>query len=96
VSYLSGSNNVGGLAVDEVFGAFLGPQAYSGTEAAPLFAPTLTPFIYAISLNNGFATDYLSISAVPEPAAWLLMLAGLGMVGATLRLGRRKTAALAV
>jgi hypothetical protein len=45
-------------------------------------------------------TDYTEIdnlqidaatSAAPEPAAWALMIGGLAMIGAMLRLGRRRT-----
>ena len=37
----------------------------------------------------------LTVSSVPEPAAWALMLVGFGGLGATLRAGRRKTVAVA-
>lgn len=37
--------------------------------------------------------DNLSVSAVPEPAAWSLMILGMGGVGAALRTRRRKTVA---
>ena len=33
-----------------------------------------------------------SISAAPEPSTWALMIAGFGMIGATLRFGRRRAA----
>jgi hypothetical protein len=45
-------------------------------------------------------TDYTEIdilqvdaatSAAPEPGAWALMIGGLAMIGAMLRLGRRRT-----
>jgi hypothetical protein len=41
-----------------------------------------------------FALDNLSISKVPEPQSWALMLAGFGLVGATMR-RRRAVAAIA-
>lgn len=44
------------------------------------------------------ATEQLAISAVPEPAAWAMMIAGLGVIGAVLRRRRstaRRAAALA-
>jgi hypothetical protein len=40
-----------------------------------------------------FAVDDLSISFVPEPQSWAMMIAGFGLVGATMR--RRRTSALA-
>jgi subtilisin family serine protease len=41
-----------------------------------------------------FAVDNLSISAVPEPETWAMMLAGLGGVGLAARRRRRKAAAV--
>lgn len=47
--------------------------------------------------DPAFAIRYLSgeatLAGVPEPASWGLMILGLGAVGATLRLGRRKPVA---
>jgi hypothetical protein len=47
-------------------------------------------------VTNGFTSGYVveySRNAVPEPAAWALMIAGFGLAGTALR--RRPTAALA-
>lgn len=38
-----------------------------------------------------FEIDNLAISPVPEPATWAMMFIGLGLVGASARLRRRKT-----
>jgi hypothetical protein len=38
----------------------------------------------------------LNISAVPEPGVWAMMLAGAGLMGASLRLSKRRSSALAV
>jgi hypothetical protein len=62
--------------------SLFGAQVYSGSEAAPLFAPG--------SYAEGAGT--LTLTAVPEPAAWAIMLVGLGLVGAVTR-GRRRVAA---
>lgn len=43
--------------------------------------------------NGGVFFDSISVTAVPEPAAWALMIAGFGFTGAALR--RRRTVALA-
>ena len=43
--------------------------------------------------NDGTST--LTISAVPEPAAWVLMLVGFGALGASLRAGRKTASAAA-
>lgn len=37
------------------------------------------------SSNFGMALDNVSISAVPEPATWLMMLFGFGLIGGALR-----------
>ena len=49
----------------------------------------------ALSSNGNYVTalDNLSISSVPEPAAWALMLVGFGGLGAALRSARRKRVA---
>jgi hypothetical protein len=36
-------------------------------------------------IDNAFVT-----SAVPEPSTWIMLLAGVAMIGAALRLGRRR------
>lgn len=56
-----------------------GPQLYSGTETAPMFAPG------TYSLANGT----LTVTSVPEPAAWALMLIGFGGIGVFARSRRR-------
>lgn len=38
--------------------------------------------------NEFFGQFYTSVTAVPEPSAWVLMICGIGMVGACLRRGR--------
>jgi hypothetical protein len=41
------------------------------------------------SSGNSFEVDNLAVSAVPEPAAWALMIAGFGLTGVALRRRRR-------
>ncbi len=53
----------------------LGPQIFSGTLEAPHF----TPGTYVGQYGT------LTISAVPEPAAWALLISGLAFVGGMLR-----------
>lgn len=48
-----------------------------------------------IAKNNELLTGGLDVAAVPEPAAWGMMLFGLAGLGAALRLNRRKPVALA-
>lgn len=46
-----------------------------------------------VNVNAGYQTDNHTFGAVPEPATWLMLLAGFGMVGVTAR--RRNTAVAA-
>jgi hypothetical protein len=59
-----------------------GDQVYSGSEAAPVFS--------AGSFVESDGT--LTLTAVPEPAAWAMMLVGFGLVAAAAR-GRRNVVA---
>jgi len=56
---------------------------YSGTTAAPIFAPGRFP---AFSMDVNFGDGVLRITrAVPEPASWALMIGGFALAGAALR-----------
>ncbi len=54
---------------------------------------------FGVNNDGSFYNDStglaLTVSSVPEPAAWALMLVGFGGLGATLRSNRRKTVAVA-
>jgi PEP-CTERM motif len=68
----------------------VGAQVYSGSESNPTF----TPGVYTASdMNRDYLGGTLTITAVPEPASWALMLIGLGALGAALRTSRRAPAA---
>jgi hypothetical protein len=77
--------NVTGSGAWQVF-----TTTVTGTGGSALFALNET---YGYS-NGGVFLDNISVSAVPEPAAWALMIGGLGMTGFALR--RRAAKALAV
>jgi len=47
--------------------------------------PDNTATVYDDTVNTSVANGTFSITAVPEPAAWALMLVGIGLAGATLR-----------
>jgi hypothetical protein len=57
---------------------------------------TSTTPISSITIDypGGFSFDVISVSSVPEPAEWMLMLLGFGALGAAVRL-RRKSATIA-
>jgi hypothetical protein len=59
-------------------------------------APTVLTFS-AVGTSNTFGgyLDNITLSAVPEPAAWATMILGFGGVGAMLRSRRRRSFALA-
>ncbi|RSV42013.1 PEP-CTERM sorting domain-containing protein [Sphingomonas sp. ABOLD] len=64
-----------------------GLSLYTGTEAAPTFKLgtfTLTP-------NTPGPAYSLTISAVPEPASWAMLLAGFGALGTMVRRRRDVT-----
>jgi hypothetical protein len=94
----------GPSAGDTSFGSFLASNAQiiggSGTltsgNVTSLFAyayycnPTTGSCNFGSSDRGQFALDNLSISAVPEPSSWLLLMAGLGALGVASR--RRRSA----
>lgn len=72
-----------GLDARRQYYAVLG--AFDGNETGPVRLDVTGPAVGTFAL--------LPIAAVPEPAAWTLMIAGFGATGGMLR--RRRTAALA-
>lgn len=72
-----------------ILGASLGSYSFDGTTgstnhffdnvAAGTYAYVVTGF--ASGTDGGSYTISSTISAVPEPSAWALMIAGLGMIG---------------
>ncbi len=77
------------------FTQFSGPTLFTGPGSAPVFTPGSFTLI-----NPFFGNGALTIapvqtpvqSAVPEPAAWGMMLFGFGLAGAALRRRRRSLA----
>lgn len=71
--------------------ANMGWQTYSYTFRAASTSTTLT-FESATNTAFGPALDQVAIAAVPEPASWALMIAGVGFTGGALRTRRRNAA----
>ncbi len=83
--------NVGSLN----FASTSGDQSFSQYVQ---FAASAGETIRSVSFANlpdrdAFETANFSITAVPEPATWAMMLVGFGMVGAASRYRRRNTSA---
>jgi hypothetical protein len=55
-----------------------GPQIYTGSENAPVFAPGVFD---GTDQTHDNAAAVLTISVVPEPAGWTLLLAGVAALG---------------
>lgn len=64
-------------------------QLYGPPESSPHFAPNVWT---GVNAADGLPFT-LTITAVPEPAGWALMLIGFGGLGGALRLSRRRTSA---
>ncbi len=63
-----------------------GPQIYSGLESAPAFSPDV------YNLLQG-ALTVTSAPSVPEPATWMMMFAGFGVIGMAARGWRKHSVA---
>ena len=84
---------VNGVAIGSVTGA---PTAQHFTAT---FLGTGSPTTFAVNEtyganSGGVFLDNVSVSAVPEPRSWMLMLGGLGLAGAALRSNRRSLLAI--
>jgi len=74
-------------------GAFGGNQSVGRRMTYTFGDKTVTSVVFA-SAQNSFEFDNIAtISAVPEPATWAMMIMGFGLAGSAVRNSRRKTAA---
>ena len=62
-------------------------------SAATVSSSVHTLVVTGESLGGGGFTGSIDVSAAPEPAAWALMMVGVGGMGAALRTRRRKAIA---
>ena len=73
-----------------------GPELYTGTQSAPVFKLGTFETVAFSSGQAGTGTLVISevpfVNDVPEPASWAMLIAGFGLVGATMR--RRRNAAV--
>ena len=63
----------------------IGAQLFTGTEYAPTFRLGSFPLISGGTLRENYTLTIAETPAVPEPAAWGLMLGGFAMAGGALR-----------
>ena len=92
VGFYNGNFGGGMLALDSATDGYLldapGPQLFSGTESAPTFVTGIYELTGLLTPGN-FTLTIASITPVPEPASWALMIGGMALAGAALR--RRPT-----
>jgi Protein of unknown function (DUF642)/PEP-CTERM motif len=88
-STASASFSVSGLNGSVTSSSGLSFAGYTGTFVGTGGATTLSFTNTNGCCNGGIALDGVSVNAVPEPAAWALMIAGFGLVGGAMR--RRTT-----
>ncbi|KQT35179.1 hypothetical protein ASG29_03445 [Sphingomonas sp. Leaf412] len=89
--------NGGGLTISDADGprilaTLFGAQLYTGSEAAP----TMLSGSFTLTAGRAGGQRYTlrvvdAAAAVPEPATWLMMIAGFGLVGGMLRTRYRVT-----
>ena len=97
-SGLFASLNINGTPLG--FTQFAGPSLFSGTADAPVFAPGVFNLTSIVSGSSTLTISSVDagpggVGAVPEPAAWALMIGGFGLAGASLRRRRASSLALA-
>jgi hypothetical protein len=84
--YFFPASNGGGLFIDDYVGeqtllSTYGPEIYTGSPESPVFVPGT----YALTDVNDVGSYTLTISPVPEPATYAMLLGGLVLTGAALR-----------
>lgn len=67
------------------FTQFAGPTLFSGTATAPIFSTGTFALTSIVSGSSTLTISQAMPAAVPEPATWAIMIAGLGMIGYAVR-----------
>ncbi len=97
VSFLDAGGNVIGSFTGNDLPAATGNQTSALTNRRVRFDLTGSDAITQVrfsSTGNAFEFDDIAVrSVVPEPQAWMMLLAGFGLVGSTLRRRNRSVAA---
>ncbi len=84
--YFANELDGGGFSINSAFILTLGEQLYTGTENTPTFKTGT----FALTELGGPGRYSLTITAVPEPATWAMMICGFGLVGGTIRQRRSR------
>lgn len=83
-SATGGMSDIHGQGLFDLYG----PTVFSGPTSAPTFAPGSFTLNFATGAPEGILT-ISSVSGVPEPLTWMMMLLGFGAIGVVVR--RRKS-----
>jgi hypothetical protein len=86
-------NTPGAVQIGSTTSPSLNPEIVTDLAAGNYFVEAL-----AVLPNKGsdtFIAGTTFLSAAPEPQSWVLMIAGIGLVGGMMRYGRRSAAAVA-
>jgi hypothetical protein len=86
------ADNGGGLSIFDADGpdllaTLIGPQLYKGAYPTP----TWKEGTFSFTGDHGVGSYTLAVSVVPEAGTWMLMIAGMGMVGGAMRRRRMRT-----
>jgi hypothetical protein len=88
LGYSESSNRVGvAVASGYMGGDLMSSATWSGLDLAELGVAANSSYTW--TWGSGATRDFLTITVVPEPSAYALMLAGLGLVGFAARVLRR-------
>jgi hypothetical protein len=74
-------------------GAFNGDQSIGRRMTYTFGGKTVTSVVFSSSQNSFEFDNIATVSAVPEPATWAMMIMGFGLAGSAVRNSRRKAAA---